>query len=79
MTQPSTKAYTLQSSIGTFVMRPDDAGAWRVYFGGEELCAYPDAETAARELATGDACWPNGIDPHTLGLPAALEAWTEVR
>lgn len=69
-------SYKLDSTIGTFTMRPDDAGAWRVYFGKEELGAYPDAETAARELATGDACWPDGVDPSTLGLPTTLAAWS---
>lgn len=72
----TTKGYSLQSTIGTFTMRPDDAGAWRVYCGDEELGAYPDAETAARELASGDACWPQGVDPSTLGLPDGLKGWT---
>lgn len=71
----TTTAYTLDSTIGTFTMRPDDAGAWRVYFGEEELGAYPDPGTAARELASGDACWPNGVDASTLGLPLSLAAW----
>lgn len=70
-----TITYNMQSTIGPFTIRADDAGAWRVYFGGEELGAYPSPEVAARELAEGDACWPNGVDPSTLGLPAALSAW----
>ncbi len=72
----SNTSFSLNSPIGTFWMAPDDAGAWRVYFGEEELGAYASPEEAARELATGDACWPGGIDPHTLELPAELGAWT---
>lgn len=74
-----TNAYNLTNSIGQFTMQKDDAGAWRVYFGAEELGSYPTPETAAKELAAGDACWPNGIDPSTLGLPAELSAWEPIR
>lgn len=57
-------------------MTPDDAGAWRLYFNGEELAAFPTPQETAQELAAGNTCWAGGIDPATLGLPGDLSAWT---
>lgn len=73
----STSAYSLKHAVGTFRIREDDAGAWRVTHGMDELGAYRTAASAVEALARGDTYWlRDGTDPGTLGLPAALDAWT---
>lgn len=73
------KSFSHKHHAGTFWIREDDAGAWRITLGSEELGAYRTAAEAAAALAAGETYWPSkGGDPGAMGLPRSIDLWTVV-